>query len=326
MNLFGRARWRLARWNLVVIAATLVLVCAAMYGALYQGLLAQLDGSLSSQADEAMHEAGDDQAHFGREGYEGGFFALVVDARGAVLDNPQQVQLRTLGLASTGEPHFETIDLNGQATRLYVAPLTSGSWSGSNLVIGESLAPVESALHRVLLVVLSVGGVSLAAALLSAWFLAGKALTPVQEAFRRQQEFTADASHELRTPLTVMRSAAELLGQHEDEPVRQNADLLEDIRAEIDRLERLAADLLTLARSDAGHLELAVGDLDLGVLATHVVRRLGPLASARQVTLKVSASKALPVEGDPDRLEQVLVILLDNAVKHTPSGGQVEIG
>ena len=92
--------------------------------------------------------------------------------------------------------------------------------------------------------------------LAAAWFLSGRALVPIQQAFRRQQEFVADASHELRTPLTVLRSATDLLNQHRDEPLEANGELFDDMRAEIARMERLAQDLLTLARSDAGGLEL----------------------------------------------------------------------
>src|SRR5260221_540514 len=76
-----------------------------------------------------------------------------------------------------------------------------------------------------------------------AWFLAGRALLPIQQAFRRQQEFVADASHELRTPLTVLRSAADLLDKHREQRLAQHGELFDDVRAEIGRMERLVQDL-----------------------------------------------------------------------------------
>ena len=69
------------------------------------------------------------------------------------------------------------------------------------------------------------------------------------KAFQQQQEFIADASHELRTPLTVLRSATDLMNTHREQPLEENGELFDDVRAEIARMERLAQDLLTLARS-----------------------------------------------------------------------------
>jgi signal transduction histidine kinase len=148
---------------------------------------------------------------------------------------------------------------------------------------------------------------------------------PIQQAFRRQQEFVADASHELRTPLTVLHSATDLLNRHRDEPLSANGELFNDVRAEIARMERLTMDLLTLARSDQGGLELMTAPLELADLASDVVRRTTPLAQNAGVQLVLTGAAEATVEGDPDRLQQVLLIVVDNAIKHTPSGGRVEV-
>src|SRR5437762_1706561 len=85
------------------------------------------------------------------------------------------------------------------------------------VVVGQSLAPEYDTLRRTLLGLLAAGVVGLLFSFAGAWFLAGRALVPIEDAFRRQQEFVADASHELRTPLTILRSAADLLNQHRAE-------------------------------------------------------------------------------------------------------------
>jgi signal transduction histidine kinase len=150
---------------------------------------------------------------------------------------------------------------------------------------------------------------------------------PIQQAFQQQQEFIADASHELRTPLTVLRSATDLLNQHRAEPLEQNGELFDDVRAEIARMERLAQDLLTLARSDAGGLELMTAPVKMSAVAAEVVRRTTPLAASQGITLSLHTdpSDDSLVEADPDRLQQVLLILIDNAIKHTPAGGRVDV-
>src|SRR5207237_8960847 len=186
------------------------------------------------------------------------------------------------------------------------------------LYVGQSLAPEESARRSLLLVLFGGGGLGLLMSFAGAWFLSRRALVPIQYAFGRQQEFVADASHELRTPLTVLRSSTDLLNQHRGEPLAANGELFDDVRAEIARLQRLTGDLLTLARSDRDQLELAVAPLDLGALAGEVVRRTEPVARERGVALSIRAGDPGPVvEADPDRLQQVLLILVDNAIKHT---------
>jgi signal transduction histidine kinase len=170
------------------------------------------------------------------------------------------------------------------------------------------------------------GALGLLFSFAGAWFLAGRALVPIELAFRRQQEFVADASHELRTPLTVLRSATELLHRHRAEPLEANGELFEDIRAETGRLERLAGELLTLARSDRGELQLAVAEVGLGARAAEATHRVELLAREREVELSINLEPLEPtVEADPDRLQQVLLILLDNAIQHTPKGGRVTV-
>src|SRR5439155_25102022 len=89
---------------------------------------------------------------------------------------------------------------------------------------------------------------------------------------------------------------------------------------------RLAGDLLTLARSDQGELELAVAPLDLGSLAAEVVRRASLLARDQGVAILENQEKPpVTAEVDPERLQQALLILLDNAVKHSPAGGRVDV-
>ena len=201
---------------------------------------------------------------------------------------------------------------------------------GDILISGESLEPEQAAIHTLLIVLVVGGGLGLLLTIWAAWFLSGRALIPIQHAFRRQQEFIADASHELRTPLTVLRSATDLLYQHRAEPLIAHADLLDDVRTEIDRMQHLAQDLLTLARSDRGELQLLTAPVDLVDLSADVVRRLGPLAASRQQTLDFHSDQpadlpAVEADVDPDRMQQVLVILVDNALKYTPEGGRITV-
>jgi two-component system OmpR family sensor kinase len=131
----------------------------------------------------------------------------------------------------------------------------------------------------------------------------------------RMRQFIADASHELRTPLTSIRGYTDVLlrGAKDDPEVAQQ--VLEATRREAERMSRLVNDLLTLARLDAGRpLELQL--LDLVSLVGEAVDQARILAGEREVAMRNDGGGRLLVLVDPDRLKQVLLILLDNALKY----------
>ncbi|HEY7827308.1 MAG TPA: HAMP domain-containing sensor histidine kinase, partial [Candidatus Limnocylindrales bacterium] len=160
---------------------------------------------------------------------------------------------------------------------------------------------------------------------------ARRALAPIRaslvlrrQALRRQREFAADASHELRTPLTVIRSSVDYLARHRSEPVGEVGEALDDISAEVSQMSAMVDDLLLLARSDSGAVELDRQPLDLGDIAAVAALSLGQQAADRNVRLVIDPGPASLV-GDPVRLRQLVLILVDNAIRHTPSGGEVRV-
>jgi two-component system, OmpR family, sensor histidine kinase CiaH len=331
--LFARIRWRLVGWNMLILGLILVLLGTSVYAALSRSLLDEVDRNLFSRSEQAIPllfapprrpgDQGPPGPRRGPEGYSGGVFYLALLPDGSVLANPQQVTTSDLPWPATRDPMYATIQLgDGDQARVVLRRTPDGGM----LVVGQSLSPEQTALRTLVLVLVGGGGLGLLLSLAAAWFLSGRALIPIQHAFQRQQEFVADASHELRTPLTVLRSATDLLNQHRDEPLEHNGELFDDVRAEIARMERLAQDLLTLARSDTGGLELMTAPVEIAEVAAEVVRRTTPLAQSQEVQLTLrSESQGSTVEADPDRMQQVFLILIDNAIKHTPPGGRVTV-
>lgn len=341
--MFTSIRWRLVRWNVTIFGLILLAVGGTSYAFAAKRLPTEVDRDLEgrSLALLASPRALERQDYLaGQSGYRGGYFFLALGADGAVVDNPQQVPVPSLPPIAAGdyEPRFATVLLNNEPNRLYIRPVPPPIYSGAGsperppraavLIVGQSLVPVQNALRRQLLSLIGGGIAGVLLLIAGAWFLAGRALVPIETAFQRQRAFIADASHELRTPLTVLRSSADLLDRHRVEPLAANGELFDDLRSGLVRLERLANDLLTLARSDLGGqaLDLAVAPLDLGTFAADVARQATPLAHAHGLTLGCEVvADAVPIEADPDRLHQVLLILLDNAIAHTPTGGTVTI-
>jgi len=190
----------------------------------------------------------------------------------------------------------------------------------------------EVATLNALVIVLLVGG--LVVVLVAGGFgavYARRALVPIREslisqraALRRQREFAADASHELRTPLTVIRGSVELLRRNAARPVREVGDALTDIDAEVEHLTSLVEDLLLLARSDSGAISLEHVPLHLDDIAADAAAALAQPAAAAGVRVEVDPEPT-PGVGDPARLRQLVMILVDNAIRHSPRDAAVRV-
>jgi two-component system, OmpR family, sensor kinase len=147
-------------------------------------------------------------------------------------------------------------------------------------------------------------------------------LARLETSFDAQQRLVADVSHDLRTPLTTIRGNLDLLkrGAVDDEVMRGEA--LRAIGDETERMSRLVSDLLLLAQADAG-MTLHRQPVELDTLLLEVYRQAQVMALAHNISVRLGAEDQALVGGDVDRLRQLLLNLIDNALKYTPAGGQV---
>jgi len=146
----------------------------------------------------------------------------------------------------------------------------------------------------------------------------------LDHSFQQTQRFLADASHELRTPLTVLHGELEEL-------VETNSDKL-DVRKtsgsaleEVQRLKKIVEALFALSRLDAGEAQEESVPVDLSTLVTTTAEQMCLLAEDKKIDIAPHCSENVFVKGDRSRLKQVVVNLLDNAIKYTPEGGRIEI-
>jgi signal transduction histidine kinase len=148
----------------------------------------------------------------------------------------------------------------------------------------------------------------------------------LQAARQMQIDFVADVSHELRTPLTSIKGTIETLrdGAVNDLEVRDR--FLETVEIETDRLIRLVNDLLVLSRADSAALNLSRKPTNMGQLVQAVAERLAEQAQSHDLTHKISFDPDIPPAwADADRIEQVLLNLMDNAIKYSRSGGSITL-
>lgn len=144
-------------------------------------------------------------------------------------------------------------------------------------------------------------------------------LSALEENHQALQRFLGDASHELRTPLTTLRASLDLVARPTLPPEERQA-LIADARSETERMARLVGDLLSLARAESG-ARLEVASVELDAVLLEAVRQAGP--AAPHVRMDVGSIEPVVVQGDRDRLKELLLIVLDNAGRYTPAGGTV---
>jgi signal transduction histidine kinase len=212
---------------------------------------------------------------------------------------------------------------DGTALRLLTVRLPS-SGPPQVIQVGRTLDDQQRVLDGLLRMLAMLGALGALALASGSWWLAGKSLVPAQHAWEKQQAFVANASHELRAPLTLMRASAEVAQRGMPEGDSRRA-LLGDVLSEVDHMAALVDDLLLLSRLDAGRLQLESQSIPLSTLVAEIERTFGRVAENSGVTLTHQVDEGLAVRGDPTRFRQVLLILLDNALRHTPSGGEVTI-
>jgi len=182
--------------------------------------------------------------------------------------------------------------------------------------VGDSL----SGLVRQL-VLASAIGIILGA--LASLLMATRSLRPISRAFQRQREFVADASHELRTPLTLIRTNVDAWLRRSNGQTRTYG---QSIVQEVEQLNRIVGDLTTLALADARQLRLDPRPIELNEVVEGLITQATPLADERGVQLRPDLNGGVRVDADLVRVRQLLLILIDNALTHTPSGGKVSVG
>ncbi len=262
----------------------------------------------------------------------------------------------------TGRAQFQTVVSGDDRLRLLVVRLPK---SDRLLLVGAQTEATDDALRRLTEIMLVTGPLALLAAGVLGWLLAGRALRPIsvmtdtaagigidrldervpiprakdelnglavtlnsmldrlQDGVEDKRRLVADASHELRTPLAVMRAELDVsLASGDLGPAA--TEVLESVREEVDRMGRIVRNLLALARFDEGSLEILTQPLDLYGVASDACDAMRTLARERAVDVDISGSE-VTVQGDAEYLRQVVVNLLENAIKYAGDGGRVEM-
>ncbi len=271
-----------------------------------------------------------------------------------------QLAPRLIGVESDGGVLGVARDADGDRWRVYALPIAR---TGGYVVARAPLESIDASVAWLRRLVISLAILSAALAFLTGWLLARRALRPVavltntaraialardfdrrvpttadhdelgklartfnemlaslERAYQAQQRFVSDASHELRAPLTVIQANLELIEDQPMMPPEEHREVIQQASDEARRLTALVADLLALARADAG-IPVRHERVELDRVLLEALREARHLAHGQRLAIR--ELEPTIVSGDPDRLKQLLLILLDNAIKYTPPAGEI---
>lgn len=155
-------------------------------------------------------------------------------------------------------------------------------------------------------------------------FLAQMCLKPVEKAWDQQKDFIADASHELKTPLTVILTNSGILKSHKDDSVESQMQWVNSTYEEANHMKDLVEKLLLLAKTDNMNKKNMFTDVDLSELSMRLALQYEPVAFEKGVTLNTAIEDNIHISGDSVALNQIIHILIDNAVKYSDVGGQID--
>lgn len=179
----------------------------------------------------------------------------------------------------------------------------------------------ELSLHRILFVAIF----CILIAFIGSYLISKQAVLPIKKAWQKQLDFTADASHELRTPLAVIRTNLEIVMDSPEETIASQMKWLENIHIEQQHMERLVADLLTISRSDTGEEEIQRTTFALDTLLQEITEKFLPICQQKALQLDVAIAPHVSFFGDQQRINQLVMILLDNAYQYSNSGGTITL-
>lgn len=233
--------------------------------------------------------------------------------------------------AADGEGKMQKFYLdNNERAVIMICSMTvyDGQEALGRVFVGEDITTYYQLLKSLLIVLVIVAILFILAAAVIGHLLAGRAIVPIRHSFMRQREFVADASHELRTPLSILLTSVDVVRTDDDNRLSTfSMQVLDDMKSEVKRMSKLVGDLLTLARADAGANNIIKEKFDLNTLTKQVVRSVQLLADEKGLNLQLSFDNTQSnfIFADRERIGQLLLILIDNALKYTLPGGTVNV-
>ncbi|MBR7025518.1 MAG: sensor histidine kinase [Selenomonadaceae bacterium] len=341
MEIFGRSRRQLAFAYALIMSLFLALIIFVVHMAMNWSMFSEQAQELSDAANGVAEtqtfylqnpSLTIDENRYYKSVNDRLFFYIFNDNKQLIRFERasfrlEQFVLDTIESWSIDEGEVEVFQHTNETGQLSTVMMTSkkivSDKTVQTLYVGKDVTALYSGLQKATYAQIVLGFVALLIASAIGYYMAGRALVPLKEAYDKQKQFAADASHELRTPLSVVMASADLLLA---DPSIENPFLrqvLEDLKSEVKKMTNLVSDLLMVARSDNNALKVKIQRLDLTEILKQVIRTMTPIAEKKNIRLAGENFIKAPINADEQKIKQLAIILVDNAIKYTPEDGAV---
>ena len=341
MEIFGRSRRRLAFAYALIMFFFMSMIIFVMHIAMNWSMFSEQAQELSDAANgvaEAQtfylqnpNAAVDENRYYKSVNDRLFFYIFNADKQLVRFERAsfrlEQFVLDVIEAWNIDDGEVEVFQHTNETGQLSTVMMTSKKIITDNIVqtlyVGKDVTALYSGLQKATYAQVVLGFVALLIASAIGYYMAGRALVPLKEAYDKQKQFAADASHELRTPLAVVMASADLLLA--DPSIKEPflRQVLEDLKSEVKKMTNLVSDLLMVARSDNNALKFKIQRLDLTEILKQVIRTMTPIAEKKDIRLAGENFTKVMINADEQKIKQLAIILVDNAIKYTPEGGAV---
>ena len=343
-NVFGRSRLRLMLRYALVMGGLVIVLLFAMHKTMEwaitseqaRELLDTADSVADAQAYAVLHPGMDtDEARLYRSTNDRLFY-YVFDGEGRLVSFSRAsfriesfvLDIMTAWDAPEGEVRvFTETNERGALTKVMMTTqrIFSPPLPLQTVYVGKDVTAMYNGMEKATWALAVLGGVALVFAAGIGYVLSGGAMKPVREAYEKQRQFAADASHELRTPLAVVLASADLLRSDPSITSPFLKQVIEDVRDEVKKMTKLVSDLLTVARTDGKANQMRLVRMDLVSAVQQTVRIMRPFAEKKDIVIDEELPKRVEIHADEQKIRQLILILVDNAVKYTPEHGRISV-
>ncbi|MBR1397212.1 MAG: sensor histidine kinase [Selenomonadaceae bacterium] len=342
MEIFGRSRWQLTLTYSIIMGIFLIVLILIMHKTIEWSMFSEqaqeiLDAADSISENKERYNNAESNTDDNRlyKNTNDRLFYYVFDEDKRLIDfarasfRVESFILDTIDTWSVNEGEISVFNRPNELGRTTNIMMTSKHFriSGVNhtLYVGKDVTVMYSGLQKSTYALIFLGLLALITATIIGHVMAGKAIIPLKIAYEKQRQFAADASHELRTPLAVVMASADLLLTDQSITNPFLKQVISDVKSEVKKMSKLVSDLLIIARSDNNALKVSIKKFDLGSLLNQNIRMMTPLAEKKNITLTGENITKIEVHADEQKIKQLILILVDNAIKYTPEGGTVTV-
>jgi len=251
------------------------------------------------------------------------------------LDLSEETYVKATKLATSSKKDSAVISINGQRWLYNINSMNAnliikGKSSVTQAAVLEQIhfMDVTESYNILSQLLLTFGAISIVMLFVIfgiSLFFARRAITPVEIAYEKQKQFIADASHELKTPIAVIHANAEALYANKSETIESQQKWLDYITSETDRMGTLVSDLLYLAKADSEAVNNELAPFNISNVVTDVLLAMEAVVFEKGIRLSQNIEPDLIADGVSDKIKQVILILLDNAVKYVNENGNIDV-